>query len=79
MQEPAWKKAYYEEVILVDELRFLASSALSHYKMAAPGTALGEKKVVIQDGKAVIEIPVCVDRFMSRFFLYPDRGRKSLR
>ncbi|KAG0649207.1 hypothetical protein D0Z07_4536 [Hyphodiscus hymeniophilus] len=41
--EPAWKKAYYDEIILADELRFLASSALSHFKMTDPGVVLGRR------------------------------------
>lgn len=45
-------------MIGADELRFLASRAGEHYKLAEAGSVLGEKRVVIQDGKAVIDIPV---------------------
>lgn len=44
---------------MVDERRFLVSEALQHFKIAPLGSILGEKKVVIQDGKAVIDVPVC--------------------
>jgi len=53
---PKWKQAYYQEVILPDERRFLVSEALEHIARVPPGTVKGETKVVIQDGKSLIEV-----------------------
>ena len=36
MSLPAWKQAYYDEVIKVDEERFLVSQALEHIVRVAP-------------------------------------------
>jgi hypothetical protein len=59
-QEPQWKKDYYNEVILPDERRFLVSDALLHFKILPAGSVDGEKRVVIQGGKAMIDVPVCL-------------------
>ncbi|OBT90526.1 hypothetical protein VE02_01056 [Pseudogymnoascus sp. 03VT05] len=53
---PKWKQDYYREVILVDEKRFLVSAALEHIFRVGPGTVEGERKVVIREGKAVVEV-----------------------
>jgi len=54
---PKWKEEYYKEVILPDERRFLISEALNHITRVGPGTIKGETKVVIGDGKCLIDIP----------------------
>jgi hypothetical protein len=53
---PAWKLAYYREIILVDERRFLESEALEHVYRVPPQTVMGERRVVIEDGKCLIEV-----------------------
>lgn len=53
---PKWKADYYREVILVDEKRFLMSAALEHIVRVKPGTAGGERKVVIREAKALVEV-----------------------
>lgn len=53
---PKWKQAYYQEIILPDERRFLVSEALEHIARVPPGTVKGETKVVIRDGKCEIEV-----------------------
>lgn len=55
-----WKLAYYREVILVDERRFLVSEAMQHIHRVPPSTVNGERKVVIHDGKVVIDVPESV-------------------
>lgn len=55
--QPQWKQDYYREVVLVDERRFLVSEATKHIYELPPNTVLGEKKVVIQDGKCMIDVP----------------------
>ncbi|KAE9373326.1 hypothetical protein N431DRAFT_482390 [Stipitochalara longipes BDJ] len=55
-----WKLAYYREVILVDERRFLASEALEHIHRVPPMTVDGERKIVIRDGKCLIDVPESV-------------------
>ncbi|KUJ20337.1 uncharacterized protein LY89DRAFT_441218 [Mollisia scopiformis] len=53
---PKWKQDYYQEVILADERRFLVSEALDHIYRVPPGTVKGERKVVIDQGKCLIEV-----------------------
>jgi hypothetical protein len=55
-----WKLAYYQEVILVDERRFLVSEAMQHIHRVPPLTVDGERKVVIHDGKCLIDVPQSV-------------------
>ena len=53
---PQWKKDYYAEVILKDERRLLESLATEHLVQVGEGTVKGERKVVIEDGKSLIEV-----------------------
>jgi len=46
---------YYQKVILPDERAFLLSEALQHLRWMEPGAVVGEKVIIIQDGKAMIE------------------------
>jgi hypothetical protein len=55
-----WKLAYYREVILVDERRFLVSEAQEHIHRVPPMTVDGVRKVVIHDGKCLIDVPESV-------------------
>jgi hypothetical protein len=57
---PKYVMDYYAEVVLVDEVRFLVSAAREHLKRVEPGTVVGDRRVVIQDGKSLIEIPESV-------------------
>ena len=45
---------YYQKVILQDERAFLLSEALQHIRRVDSGTVVGNKVVIIQDGKAMI-------------------------
>ncbi|KAH6673342.1 hypothetical protein B0J14DRAFT_540761 [Halenospora varia] len=56
-EAPAWVGKYYKEVVLVDEVRFLESLATEHLLQVPGGTVTGERKTIIENGKAVIEIP----------------------
>ena len=53
---PKWKQAYYDEIIKVDERRFLISEALDHIYRVDPGTVKGDRKVVIEEGKSLVEV-----------------------
>ncbi|KFY07730.1 hypothetical protein V492_06886 [Pseudogymnoascus sp. VKM F-4246] len=53
---PKWKQDYYREVILPDERRFLVSEALDHIYRVKPQTVTGERRVVIQEGKPLVEV-----------------------
>jgi len=44
----------------VDELRFLVSNAGEHLKGVEPGGVVGEKRVIIEGGKSVVEVPESV-------------------
>lgn len=55
-----WKQDYYRDVVLVDERRFLVSEATKHIYELPPDTVAGQRKVVIQDGKCMIDIPESV-------------------
>jgi hypothetical protein len=46
---------YYQKVILPDERAFLTSEALQHLRWMDPETMAGDKVVIIEDGKAMID------------------------
>jgi hypothetical protein len=52
-----WKLDYYRQVILADERHFLVSEALEHIHRVPPMTVDGTRKVVIHDGKCLIDVP----------------------
>lgn len=62
-QKAEWQKndpaydGYYENVILADERRFLASEAKLHVKRVEPGTVEGRRVVIIENGQALVSIP----------------------
>ncbi len=68
---PEWKLAYYQEVILPDERRFLVSEALEHIRRFPPQTVKGERKVVIEGGKCLVEVSEAVWRVWRE---YEGRG-----
>lgn len=72
--EPQWKRDYYREVILADERRFLVSEALEHIKRVGPETVSGDEKVVIRDGKSVVDVP---DTIWEVWRTYEARGQKQ--
>ena len=47
---------YYQNVILADERRFLVSEALQHVKRVDPDTVTGKRVIIIQDGKALVDV-----------------------
>ncbi|KUJ07810.1 uncharacterized protein LY89DRAFT_600948 [Mollisia scopiformis] len=53
---PKWVQDYYTEVVVIDERKFLVSEAANHYVRVPPETVNGDKKVIIQDGKCLIEV-----------------------
>jgi hypothetical protein len=57
---PKWKEDYYREVILPDERRFLVSEALEHIYRVPPQSVKWERKVVIDEGKVLVEVPESV-------------------
>ncbi|KAH8803039.1 hypothetical protein F5884DRAFT_682304 [Xylogone sp. PMI_703] len=71
---PKWKKDYYQEVILPDERRFLVSEALQHIKRVPPQTVKGVLRVVIEDGKSLIDVPESVWDVWRE---YEKRGQES--
>ncbi|KUJ17194.1 uncharacterized protein LY89DRAFT_782376 [Mollisia scopiformis] len=54
---PQWKQDYYDEVIRADEIRLLGMLAHEQILQVGPGTVKGERKILIKDGKAVVEVP----------------------
>ncbi|KAH8797935.1 hypothetical protein F5884DRAFT_814120 [Xylogone sp. PMI_703] len=74
METPAWVSAYYQEVVLVDEKRFLVSEARLHFKRVGPGQVRGERRVVIKDGKCMILVSDEVWRVWRE---YEARGRED--
>ncbi|KAK0103124.1 hypothetical protein ONS95_000701 [Cadophora gregata] len=71
---PKWVQAYYDEVIKTDERRFLVSEALEHIIRVPPKTVEGEVRVVIKEGKALIDVPEEVWRVWRE---YEERGRNE--
>jgi hypothetical protein len=56
--------AYHARVIVPDEKRFLVSEALEHILRVDEGTVLGERRVIIEGGRAVVEVdPEAVKRW----------------
>jgi hypothetical protein len=71
---PKWKKEYYEEVILVDEKRLLESLATEHIVQVEEGAVSGEKRVIIQAGKSVIQVE---EGIWEVWRGYEQRGKQS--
>lgn len=71
---PKWVQAYYDEVVKVDERRFLVSEALEHIVRMPPRTVQGTVRVVIQEGKALVEVPEGVWAVWRE---YEGRGREE--
>jgi hypothetical protein len=67
-----WKLDYYRQVILVDERRFLVSEAMEHIYRVPPMTVEGTRKVVIQDGKCLIDVP---EEVWEVWRLYEEGGK----
>lgn len=53
-EEEAWRSAYYHDVILPDEKRFLVSPAREHLKIV--DGVEGRKTVFIEDGKGMVDV-----------------------
>lgn len=70
-----WKLDYYRQVILVDERRFLVSEAMEHIHRVPPLTVAGTRKVVIHDGKCLIDVPETVWEVWK---LYEEWGKPEL-
>lgn len=47
---------YYQEIVVPDERTFLVSEAMKHVKRVEEGTVVGERKVIIENGKAVVDV-----------------------
>jgi len=71
---PKWKQDYYKEVILPDERRFLVSEALEHIYRVGPGSVRGERRVVIGEGKCLIDVGEEVWKVWRE---YEERGKKE--
>ncbi|RFU25504.1 hypothetical protein B7463_g10830, partial [Scytalidium lignicola] len=74
---PQWKKDYYLEVILPDERRFLVSEALEHIKRIPPQTVTGDLRVVIENGKPLIDIPETVWELWREYEKRGEQEQKS--
>lgn len=61
-------------MVKVDERRFLVSEALDHIKRVAPRTVKGEVRVVIQEGKPLVEVP---EEIWSVWKEYEARGKEE--
>ncbi|RDL35830.1 uncharacterized protein BP5553_06442 [Venustampulla echinocandica] len=57
---PKWIVEYHHHVMLQDERQFLTSEAMQHLKQVGEGTVTGVRKVIIENGKCVVEIPESV-------------------
>lgn len=51
----AFTDPYYRNVILPDERRFLVSEAKQHMKVVPFGSITGDRKVIIDGGRSVVE------------------------
>jgi hypothetical protein len=73
---PKWVRSYYEEVILVDERRFLVSEAMKHVRIVEEGNVRGSRKEILRDGKNV-EGVVVAERVMEVWREYERRGKEE--
>lgn len=55
-EDSAKSRDYYRKVILADEKRFLVSLALEHLVRVDARTVVGDKRVLIENGKACVEL-----------------------
>ncbi|PMD50464.1 uncharacterized protein K444DRAFT_621836 [Hyaloscypha bicolor E] len=74
VEDPQWLTDYYREVVMVDEKRFLDRDAEVWFKRVEPGTVEGERKIIIDGGKLLIEIPESVTRVWKE---YEKRGKEE--
>ncbi|TGO60034.1 hypothetical protein BOTNAR_0152g00060 [Botryotinia narcissicola] len=73
--EPAWKAAYYHDIIVPDELKLLVSEASEHVKIVEKtGIVTGERKAIIENGKSEIKIDKDVMRVWEE---YQRKGEKG--
>ncbi|KAH8784811.1 hypothetical protein F5882DRAFT_404200 [Hyaloscypha sp. PMI_1271] len=72
VEDLPWLNDYYREVVMVDEKRFLDRDAEVWFKRIEPGTVEGERKIIIDGGKLLIEIPESVMRVWRD---YEKRGK----
>jgi hypothetical protein len=63
---------YYKEVVMADEKRFLDRESEEWFKRVEPGTVEGERRVIIEGGKSLIEIP---ENVMKVWREYEGRGQ----
>lgn len=59
---------------MVDEKRFLDRDAEVWFKRVEPGTVDGERRVIIEGGKSLIEIP---EKVMEVWKSYEERGERT--
>tara|TARA_R110002060_G_scaffold16265_12_gene22627 strand:+ start:168 stop:434 length:267 start_codon:yes stop_codon:yes gene_type:complete len=71
---PSWVQAYYNEVVKVDERRFLISEALDHIVRVPPKTVVGTVKVVIKEGKVLVDVS---EEVWGVWRGYEERGREE--
>ncbi|KAN0104617.1 hypothetical protein V8E51_010362 [Hyaloscypha variabilis] len=70
--DPQWLMDYYKEVVMADEKRFLDRESEEWFKRVEPGTVEGERRVIIEGGKSLIEIP---ENVMKVWREYEGRGQ----
>lgn len=66
-EEEAWRSAYYQDVILVDERRFLVSEALKHTEIVE--AIEGTREVFIEDGKPLVDVGLVYDESCDMIWL----------
>jgi hypothetical protein len=65
-EEEAWRSAYYHDVILPDEKRFLVSAAMDHLKfvegVSADEGKGGKKVAFVEGGKGLVQVCAFIHR-----------------
>jgi hypothetical protein len=64
-EESARSKEYFQQVIEQDELRFLAGNSWKVARIIDPRLVEGEKVVLIEDGKATVDVGDAMEKFKS--------------
>ena len=80
MMGPAMQDPYYLHIILPDERRFLLSNALEHICSLPVGSIVGERKVIIEDGKVAEGVDKeALERNMAVWREWEAKNKKDIR
>jgi hypothetical protein len=72
--EPQWLEGYYREIVMIEEKKFLDWEVAEWFKRVDPETVEGDRRVIIEGGKSLLEIP---EEAMRVWREYEKRGERK--